>query len=135
MVLATLVVQGLTLGPLVRWLKLDGEDGLAAELASARADLAGAGLGSLDGQTGPVADHWRYAFETSRAARDAGRRSGAAAEQAPPGPHGPARQRQRLEDLRSEDRVGADSFLILQEELDFQEVTLSSEAERHIEES
>ena len=32
-VLATLVVQGLTLAPLVRLLKLDGENGLAAELA------------------------------------------------------------------------------------------------------
>jgi CPA1 family monovalent cation:H+ antiporter len=45
------------------------------------------------------------------------------------------RQRKRLEALRAEQRVGPDAFLILQEELDFAEVALSSETERHIEES
>jgi monovalent cation/hydrogen antiporter len=30
-VLATLVIQGLTLGPLVRLLKLDGDDGLGED--------------------------------------------------------------------------------------------------------
>ena len=134
-VLATLVLQGLTLAPLVRWLKLDGEDGMAAELAAARADLASAALGTLEGQSGAVADHWRYAFETSRSAAT------------PEGDPGPLqikrrlgltalrRQRKRLEELRREQRVDADSFLILQEELDFLEVTLTSEGERHIEES
>jgi CPA1 family monovalent cation:H+ antiporter len=134
-VLATLVIQGLTLAPLVRWLKLDGEDGLASELASARADLAAAALATLDGKTGAAADHWRYGFETSRAA---------AMPQGDPGPlqdkrrlglAALRRQRERLEELRQEDRAGADAFLILQAELDFQEVTLTSEEERHIEES
>ncbi len=134
-VLATLVLQGLTLAPLVRWLGLDGEDGRAAELASARADLAVAALGTLKDETGAAADHWRYAFETSHAAampeadpkpQQAKRRLGLAAMR---------RQRERLEDLRREDRVDADSFLVLQEELDFQEVTLTNERERHIEES
>ena len=63
-VLATLVVQGLTLAPLVRLLKLDGDDGLAAELAEARAELAAAALATLEGKTGPAADHWRYGFES-----------------------------------------------------------------------
>lgn len=43
-VLATLILQRLTLAPLVRWLELDGEDGLSKELTAARADLAGAAL-------------------------------------------------------------------------------------------
>ena len=64
-VLATLVVQGLTLAPLVRLLKLDGEDGLAAELAEVRADLASAALATLEGKTGPIADHWRFSFEAA----------------------------------------------------------------------
>ena len=46
------VVQGLTLAPLVRWLKLDGENGLAAELNEARADLASAALATLQGKSG-----------------------------------------------------------------------------------
>jgi len=134
-VLATLVVQGLTLAPLVRLLKLDGEDGLAAELAQARADLATAALATIEGQTGAAADHWRYAFETARHAvipggdptsHETRRQLGLAAMR---------RQRQRLGELRSQERVGADAYLILQEELDFIEVSLSSEDERRIEEN
>jgi CPA1 family monovalent cation:H+ antiporter len=45
------------------------------------------------------------------------------------------RQRERLEELRSKQQIGPDAFLILQEELDFAEVALTSESERHIEES
>ena len=44
-------------------------------------------------------------------------------------------QRQVLEEMRRTGHVGADAFLIIQEELDFTEVTLSSEADRQIEES
>jgi monovalent cation/hydrogen antiporter len=44
-------------------------------------------------------------------------------------------QRDRLEQLRTEQRVGADAFLIRQEELDFEEVALINENERHLEES
>ena len=45
------------------------------------------------------------------------------------------RQRERLEELREHQAVGADAFLILQEELDFEEVSISREDERQIEES
>jgi CPA1 family monovalent cation:H+ antiporter len=133
-VLATLVVQGLTLAPLVRLLRLDGENDLPAELARVRADLAGTALATLDGQASPAATHWRYRFERERAAftanddapLEAVRSLGLAAVR---------RQRERLDVLRREQRVGADAFLILQEELDFEEVTVSNEDERHIEES
>jgi CPA1 family monovalent cation:H+ antiporter len=119
----------------VRLLKLDGEDGLDAELDAARADMTAAALATLDGKDGPAADHWRYGFEAARAAAlpggdcaplDAKRQLGLAAMR---------KQRKRLEQLRSEQKVGGDAFLILQEELDFHEVALSSEDDRHIEES
>jgi NhaP-type Na+/H+ or K+/H+ antiporter len=134
-VLATLVIQGLTLGPLVRLLKLDGDDGLSAELDAARADLATVGLVSLDGKSGPAADYWRYEFETLR--------DGALLE----GENMPLemkrqygliavrKQRKRLEILRTEERVGADAYIVLQEELDFAEVALNLETDQHIEES
>jgi monovalent cation/hydrogen antiporter len=134
-VLATLVVQGLTLAPLVRLLKLDGEDGLAAELAEVRADLAAAALATLANETGRVADHWRYAFETSRAAATPPGNPGALEEKRRLGLAALRRQRERLEELRKEQRVGADAYMMLQEELDFAEVTLTSERERQIEES
>jgi CPA1 family monovalent cation:H+ antiporter len=133
-VLATLVVQGLTLAPLVHLLKLDGENGLAAELATVRAELAKAALATLENETGRLADHWRYSFETARSAATSGdpaaleekRRLGLAAIR---------RQRKRLEELRNEQRVGPDAYMTLQEDLDFNEVALTSESERRIEES
>jgi NhaP-type Na+/H+ or K+/H+ antiporter len=133
-VLATLVVQGLTLAPLVHLLKLDGENGLAAELATVRAELAKAALATLENETGRLADHWRYSFEAARSAATSGdpaaleekRRLGLAAIR---------RQRKRLEELRNEQRVGPDAYMILQEDLDFNEVALTNESERRIEES
>ena len=132
-VFATLVVQGLTLAPLVRLLKLDGETGLETELAEVRADLATAALATLEGKSGPIADHWRNSFEATRSAAASGdsatlqekRRLGLAAIR---------RQRKRLEELRNEQRVGPDAYVIVQEDLDFAEVALTSESERRIEE-
>lgn len=131
-VLATLVIQGLTLAPLVHLLKLDGDTGLAQELDAARADLAAAALESLDGQAGPAADHWRYAFETARAAAGTPPDCAPMAARRKLGLAALRRQRERLEVLRADERVGPDAFLILQEELDFAQVALSSEADRHI---
>lgn len=134
-VLATLVVQGLTLAPLVRLLGLDGEDNLPAELAQARADLARAALATLEGKTGPAADRWRYEFESARdgaglpgnlASVDEARELGRAAFR---------RQRERLEELRREQGIGPDVYIALQEELDFDEIALSGEEDRRIVES
>ena len=134
-VLATLVVQGLTLSPLVRLLGLDGENGLAAELAQLRAELATAGLESIQGYDGAAADHWRYGFELARSTALGTVGSQAAENKQRLGITAMRRQRERLEELRAEQRVGADAYLILQEELDFREVSLSSETDRHIEEN
>ncbi|HEY2858010.1 MAG TPA: sodium:proton antiporter, partial [Terracidiphilus sp.] len=134
-VLATLVIQGLTLAPLVRLLGLDREDGSATEIAAARAQLAAAALDALQTNSGPHADHWRYAFETARSAvapqGDAGsleewRRLGLAATRS---------QREALDRLRDTQRVDSDTFLALQAELDFSEVALIREEERRMEES
>jgi CPA1 family monovalent cation:H+ antiporter len=45
------------------------------------------------------------------------------------------KQRKRLDKLRIEGHVGADAFIVLQEELDFAEVALNLETDQHIEES
>ena len=129
-VLATLVIQGLTLAPIVRRLGLDGDDGLADELADARRSLAEAALATLEGKQGAVSDHWRWGYQLKLAgdqpSLDAKHALGLAAL---------ALQRQRLDELRDATRIGPDAFLILQEELDFAEVTLRTEEERRIEES
>ncbi len=134
-VLATLVIQGLTLAPLVKLLKLDGETDLPDELARIRAAMAEAALTRLAHESCPAADYWRYALEARRPAAppddpsvrlETWRALGLAATR---------RQRERLEDLRNAHQVGPDAFLILQEELDFTEVALGSDQQRHIEEN
>ncbi len=59
-VLATLVLQGLTLAPIARLLKLDRTDDAMRELASARVVLAEVALTSIEDQQGPEADNLRY---------------------------------------------------------------------------
>ena len=132
-VLATLVIQGLSLAPLIRLLGLDREDGLGEELTRLRGDLAGAALGALEGKTGEAVDHWRYRFAAvptevpiATGPQEARRTIGLKAIR---------RQRLRLEELRDAGEVSADAFLILQEEMDFEEVSISREDERQIEES
>ena len=133
-VLATLVIQGLTLAPLVRLLDLDKTKELERELEDARVQLAQTALATLEGKEGPEADHLRYGFLLERNAAqstqstplDKRRRLGLAAIRS---------QRKRLEQLRSGSIVGADSYLALQEELDFRELAITSEDERHIEEN
>ena len=134
-VLATLVLQGLTLAPLVHLLRLDGETGLEAELAATRAELATAALTTLEGKTGPIADHWRFSFQTACFAAAPSGDASALEEKRRLGLAAMRRQRERLEELRNEQRVGADAYVIVQEEVDFAEVSLTSESERQIEES
>lgn len=134
-VLATLVVQGLTLNPLIAWLGLAGSDEGERELDDARRSLADAGLAALDGEDGRIADHVRHHLELERCAP--GDEADAATLAAW---HDLQRgtiqaQRRRLADLRDDDSIGADSYAILQEELDWKELTLRPATDATIEES
>ena len=128
------MIQGLTLAPLVRLLKLDGDDGLADELTSARrrARTAPSPRSSRPRDrppsTGAGVSRRRDSLLPGGDATltEAKRALGLVATR---------RQRERLEALRAEQRVGSDAFIILQEELDFAELALSEEQDRHIEES
>ncbi|WP_156679956.1 cation:proton antiporter [Sphingomonas profundi] len=132
-VLATLVVQGATVIPLIRLLKLSDTEDLDRELASARTALAEAATGSLDGEPGDEAEHLRYAYRLEHAA---------VAD--PPSPEPLERrralglraitaERKRLEALRATHEVGPDTYQVLQEELDFRALALTSDDERQIE--
>ena len=135
-VIATLVVQGLTLAPLVRVLGLDGDDGgVAGELGPARAELAEAALRALEGKSGAAAEHWRYSIEATRAAWSPPGDPTAMRDKRAIGLEALRRQRERLEELRAQQSIGPEAFLVLQEELDFLEVTLSDEEDRRIEQS
>jgi CPA1 family monovalent cation:H+ antiporter len=134
-VLATLVLQGLTLAPLVRLLGLSDEATEAGELGAARVALAEAGLVALAGRSGTAAEHWRYALDAARDAWEPGGDGVAQRQKREVGLAALRRQRERLEELRAERRIGPEAFLELQEELDFLEVTLSDENSRRIEPS
>jgi monovalent cation/hydrogen antiporter len=133
-VLATLVLQGLTLKPLVTLLKLERNDEAARELASARAAMAEAALASIAGQDGPEAENLRFRFalkertcrqETSGESITRLRELSLIAVEA---------EREKLEDLRLKDQIGADAYLGLQEQLDWSELTVLRDADRKIEE-
>jgi CPA1 family monovalent cation:H+ antiporter len=133
-VLATLVLQGLTLAPLVKLLKLDHTENAQRELSSARAALAKAGLASIAGQQGPEAENLRYRLslkqstclkETSSEALERLRELTLKAIDA---------EREELESLRNRDQIGADAYLGLQEHLDWTELTTLRDNDRKIEE-
>jgi NhaP-type Na+/H+ or K+/H+ antiporter len=133
-VLATLVLQGLTLRPLVALLKLDRGDEAARELASARAAMAAAALSSIARQDGPEAENIRFRFalkqrtcgqETSEESITRLRELSLKAVEA---------EREKLEDLRLNDQIGADDYLGLQEQLDWSELTVLRDGDRKIEE-
>jgi NhaP-type Na+/H+ or K+/H+ antiporter len=133
-VLATLILQGLTLAPLIKLLKLDRSGYAALELSIARAALAEAALASIAGQDGPEAENLRFRLSLIRrtCSRETGveslerfRNLGLKAIEA---------EREQLETLRTKDRIGPDAYLGLQEHLDWSELTLLRDVDRRIEE-
>jgi monovalent cation/hydrogen antiporter len=131
-VLATLVVQGLTLAPLIRLLKLN--DGMTAkrELTAARRALAEAALEALGGKEGEEADRVRYGFSIKGAAASDTARLESLEQYRALGLVAVNAERQALERLRMDDRVGIETYLLLQEELDWSELTLLPEDDRRI---
>ena len=134
-VIATLVVQGLTLAPLIRLLGLDRRADGESELVTIRAELAGAALSSLDDQHDEAAAALRRAFEIEHralsdpngvAALDRYRELALVAV---------AAQRRALEVIRAEHRVNVDEYNRLLEEIDWRELTALPEDGRRIEES
>ena len=131
-VLATLVLQGLTLAPLIRWLKLDRMEDPAADLRSARRALAARGLAQLQtapaGTDMPLSEMYRIKSEEAVGGGDLQnlsqhRRMALGAIQ---------EQRTLLRRLRDDERVDTDIFYQLQEELDWRELTLLPDDERRI---
>jgi CPA1 family monovalent cation:H+ antiporter len=134
-VLATLVVQGLTLSPLVRLLKLDERDALKQEVANGRCRLAKAAVTALEDQTGAEADNLRYGYQIQREAMKDPCEARSIKKRRELGLSAIRVQREELERMRTDDMIGADTYLLLQEELDWNELTLLCDDERRIEES
>jgi Na+/H+ antiporter len=127
-VLSTLVVQGLTLRPLLEWLGLHDDGSVEREIRLARAETARVALRVLDGHE-PLASAATLRREYEARLRSGEGRSAAGS----PPESGPglaaiqrravAAQRQALVDLRARDVIGDDAFHAVEEELDLLELT------------
>ncbi len=134
-VLGTLVLQGLTLRPVIRLLKLDGDEMDAKEMAAARTSLSSAALGTLAGQSGPVAENLRFNFSLEQRAAGQPGETSQVRRRRELGLSAISAQRVELEKIRNRGELGISGYGQLQEELDWHELTLLRDEERRIEES
>jgi Na+/H+ antiporter len=117
-VLGTLVIQGLTLKPLLRWLNLPDDDPVGRETRAARTRALEAGLKAISHESSPAAKLARIQL-TASLASDA-ERLGGAAEPGPVDLHGRAiaAARQAVIDMRANLEIGDDAFHEVEEQLD-----------------
>ena len=131
-VLGTLIVQGLTLRPLLAYLKLEDDDPVGRETGRARAAAYKAALDSLqDAEDEPATDALRAEFRAALAEaeeHDEGR--------APESLPADAARRRAVEaardavlSLRRRGRIGDDAYYVLEEEFDWAELSATPKAE------
>jgi CPA1 family monovalent cation:H+ antiporter len=132
-VLTTLVLQGLTLTPLIRLLGLGKGDDREEHFTAQRA-LTDAALGVIANTQGRVAAELRRQFEIDRAALDGGEGCTDFLARQRLKLKAIAAQRDRLHALRDADAIGAEEFEKLQEGLDWHELAIGPAEERTIEE-
>jgi CPA1 family monovalent cation:H+ antiporter len=94
--------------------------------------LAQAALEALNDKQGEDADRLRYAFSVKRDAPVDPAKSRSIERYRALGLEAVTAERDALERLRTDDRVGVDTYLLLQEELDWSELTLLPEGDRRI---
>jgi Na+/H+ antiporter len=120
-VLGTLVIQGLTLKPLMRLVDLRDDDPVGHELAVARERALAAAVATLDGDRSPAAEAVRREFKAHlrSASPDGDRVSSPHAEM-----HSRALNaaRQTILAMRSSDEIGDDAFHRIEEDLDWMEM-------------
>jgi monovalent cation/hydrogen antiporter len=122
-VLGTLVIQGLTLKPLLRALDLRDDDPVGRELIAARERALQAGLESFEGDRSPIADAVRHEF-TAHLRLEGNDVRGDGARSAHGDLHRGALQaaRQAVLAMRANDEIGDDAFHRIEEELDWIEM-------------
>jgi CPA1 family monovalent cation:H+ antiporter len=123
-VLGTLTIQGLTLGPLLRRLKLRDEDPVGHEFEAARARALGAVLAQFDGNPSPVAEAIREEFLAHLGSNETSPDEGDSRRAA----HMDIRRqavraaRREVHAMRTSAEIGDDAFHLIEEELDWIEM-------------
>ncbi len=132
-VLGTLVVQGLTLRPLIQALHLRDDDPVGREVEAARRRALEAALGSLAGNESPAAEAVRQEIVAHLGTADEGSEE-TADEWTGPTSHQEFHQRALSEarrvvfDMRAREEIGDDAFHRLEEELDWLEMGVEAHA-------
>jgi CPA1 family monovalent cation:H+ antiporter len=123
-VLGTLTIQGLTLGPLLRALDLRDDDPVGHEVGAARERALNAGLAGFAQDRSPVAEAVRQEFIAHLGAANANAEQGEARRFAHSDIHRRALRaaRQAVLEMRASDEIGDDAFHQLEEELDWMEM-------------
>jgi monovalent cation/hydrogen antiporter len=123
-VLGTLVIQGLTLKPLLRALDLQDDDPVGRELIAARECALRAGLESFAHDRSPVAEAVRQEFIAHLGSDSDDSDEGETPHADHSGIHRSAIQaaRQAVLQLRNNDEIGDDAFHQMEEELDWLEM-------------
>ncbi|RDE05170.1 cation:proton antiporter [Sphingomonas aracearum] len=134
-VLATLVLQGITLAPLIRWLRLDQAEDRDREMGEARHALVAAARSALQPAQGEQAETLRRFYAAEGAALDRQEDREARQRFRALGRDAVRAQRRQLEELRHRHAIGEDTYEQLQEELDWRELSLMDAQDRRIEEN
>jgi monovalent cation/hydrogen antiporter len=121
-VFGTLVIQGLTLGSLLRWLKLKDDGALEREISQARVVVMQAALDSLAGGQSPEAEALREQYGATLTVAKNEREPQAATVYDQLRLRAIADQRETLHRLREQGQIGDEAFHRIEEELDWAEL-------------
>jgi len=124
-VLGTLVVQGLTLGPLIQWLAFPPDNSFGSEVAAARVQLLDAAVESMADRNDPLAQRLRETYEEDRKIAMAGDHPREVSEFDALRRENIAAKRIKLAGMRREGVIDDDVFHALELELDWAELAAS----------
>jgi len=131
-VLGTLAIQGLTLGPLLRMLDLRDDDPVGHEVEAARARALRAGLAELEDDRSTVAETVRQEFKAHLGPADANPDKGETRRSEHREAHRRALQaaRQEVLAMRASEEIGDDAFHQMEEALDWIEMSGGGKEDR-----
>jgi CPA1 family monovalent cation:H+ antiporter len=121
-VLGTLVLQGMTLKPLIGLLKFDADRSVEEEVSRARVAVMQAALESLDGETSAAAAAVREQYAAARVVAENPAAPQAATDYDELRLRAIKKQRQALDRLRREEAIGDEAYHRLEEEIDWAEL-------------
>lgn len=124
-VLGTLVLQGMTLKPLLRWLAFDPDTTIDREVAQARVAIMQAALNVLSGKTSNAAAAVREQYTAQRTIAENPENAQAATEYDRLRLYAINSQRDALEELRRNGTIGDEAYHRLEEEIDWTELAAS----------